>query len=386
MNFVINVVNKIATAVDAPVIICGNSNYVVDFTFDSEWDRYVEKTARFKFKKDGKKAYIDILFSGTQCNVPILTDIDMVEIGVYAGNLSTTTGARVDCEKSILCGDATQGKQGFGQQLVQIEDFIGVFANALKGSKSGSAIVIDDVSPVEHELGVSVYGKNLAVDLKDREIVAIDIEPQAEKPITGTKLFKGMSSNGYLRPNRTTSFNNENGVITFVSDTSYGLGIDVEVQGGKTYTVSADIVSNSGTMWRVSFYKDGILHSYISNQATFTVPEECNQIIAIICPKNNVEEICVSNFQLEEGTTATAYEPYIDLSTVKVSSYGKNFFGTTYNGQTVTANADGTVNGLMSISPNMTILTDTDGVIITIDYNRDINKAFAKLEQALLNI
>lgn len=105
MNFVINVADKIATVVDAPVIICGNSDYVIDFTFDSEWDGYVEKTARFKFKKDGKKRYIDVLFSGTQCNVPILTDIDMVEIGVYAGNLSTTTGASVDCEKSILCGD-----------------------------------------------------------------------------------------------------------------------------------------------------------------------------------------------------------------------------------------------------------------------------------------
>lgn len=105
MNFVINVADKIATVVDAPVIICGNSDYVIDFTFDSKWDEYVEKTARFKFKKDGKKAYIDVLFSGTRCNVPILSNIDMVEIGVYAGNLSTTTGARVDCEKSILCGD-----------------------------------------------------------------------------------------------------------------------------------------------------------------------------------------------------------------------------------------------------------------------------------------
>lgn len=106
MNFVINVADKIATVVDAPVIICGNSDYVIDFTFDSEWDGFAEKTARFKFKKDGKKRYIDVLFSGTQCNMPILLDIDMVEIGVYAGNLSTSTGARVDCEKSILCGDA----------------------------------------------------------------------------------------------------------------------------------------------------------------------------------------------------------------------------------------------------------------------------------------
>ena len=35
------------------------------------------------------------------------------------------------------------------------------FANALKGSKSGSAILIDDVSPVTHEMGVKVRSKNL---------------------------------------------------------------------------------------------------------------------------------------------------------------------------------------------------------------------------------
>ena len=35
------------------------------------------------------------------------------------------------------------------------------FANALKGSKSGSAILIDDVSPITHEIGVKIRGKNL---------------------------------------------------------------------------------------------------------------------------------------------------------------------------------------------------------------------------------
>ena len=34
-------------------------------------------------------------------------------------------------------------------------------AKCLKGSKSGSAMLIDDVSPVTHKMGVKVRGKNL---------------------------------------------------------------------------------------------------------------------------------------------------------------------------------------------------------------------------------
>ena len=48
-----------------------------------------------------------------------------------------------------------------------------------------------------------------------------------------------------------------------------------------------------------------------------------------------------------------------------------------------TPNADGTVNGVTSLYPNTTLMTDTEGVIIDCEYNRDINKAFAALEAAI---
>lgn len=112
MTINITVANKVATAIDAPAIICGNSDYVINFTFDSEWDSYTCKTARFVFNRDGAKKYIDVLFEGTNCEVPILTNINSVEVGVYAGELSTTTGAKLSCQKSILCGSETPETQG----------------------------------------------------------------------------------------------------------------------------------------------------------------------------------------------------------------------------------------------------------------------------------
>lgn len=92
--------NKIATytARDGQ-IVCGNSDYSLKFTFDSEWDEYTTKTARFVY--NGK--HLDVDFTGDECIVPVIINTDMVEVGVFAGNLSTTTAARIPCEHSILC-------------------------------------------------------------------------------------------------------------------------------------------------------------------------------------------------------------------------------------------------------------------------------------------
>ena len=50
------------------------------------------------------------MFSGNECTVPVISDASSVEIGVYAGNLCTTTPAVIGCKKSILC------KNGLPQQ------------------------------------------------------------------------------------------------------------------------------------------------------------------------------------------------------------------------------------------------------------------------------
>lgn len=48
--------------------------------------------------------------------------------------------------------------------------------------------------------------------------------------------------------------------------------------------------------------------------------------------------------------------------------------------------ADGTVSGVNSISPNMTLIPDTDGVVIDCTYNRDINKAFEEMYNAIISL
>lgn len=102
----VSVENKIATLTSESVIVCGNSDYTVVFTFDSEWDDYTAKTARFAYYKNGIFMYEDVLFEGSEVSIPVLHDIDEVAIGVYAGDLHTTTPARVPCQRSITDGAA----------------------------------------------------------------------------------------------------------------------------------------------------------------------------------------------------------------------------------------------------------------------------------------
>lgn len=93
--------DKIATQVDETVYVCGNNTFFVDFDFDEEWYEFDVKTARFVW--NGQKQ--DVVFTGNQCEVPIITNVFQFEVGVFAGNLQTTTPALISARKSILCGN-----------------------------------------------------------------------------------------------------------------------------------------------------------------------------------------------------------------------------------------------------------------------------------------
>ena len=105
-EIIISIENKEAQLRAPATIVTGNSDYTVRFMFDPEWDEYEEKTAEFRYWRSGEKKRSEVLFSGSTVAVPILRDIDEVEIGVYAGNLHTSTGARIPCARSITDGSA----------------------------------------------------------------------------------------------------------------------------------------------------------------------------------------------------------------------------------------------------------------------------------------
>lgn len=113
----ISIENKIAEA-DGTLYVCDNSDFVAKFAFDAEWEAYENKTARFVYNN----SYVDVVFTGNECPVPIISGTYFFNIGVYAGNLHTTTPARVPCKKSIRCGNEPESS---ASQEVRNE-FLGV--------------------------------------------------------------------------------------------------------------------------------------------------------------------------------------------------------------------------------------------------------------------
>ena len=95
----VQVLGKIARQTDQTLYICGNSDYVVAFDFDEEWNAYDTKTARFSYNG----TYQDVVFQGNVCPVPIISNAYNIKCGVYAGDLRTTTPAHISAKKSILC-------------------------------------------------------------------------------------------------------------------------------------------------------------------------------------------------------------------------------------------------------------------------------------------
>ena len=98
-----------------------------------------------------------------------------------------------------------------------------------------------------------------------------------------------------------------------------------------------------------------------------TIPASATQVNFTFQKLINTEgDIYWKNVQLEVGDSATDYRAFQQ--------------------QNYIANADGTVSGVTSISDDITLMTDTDGVIINAEYNKDINKAFSALVQAIINL
>jgi hypothetical protein len=103
INLHIIIANKIATYQQRDgSIVCGNNDYQIKFTFDDEWSAYENKIARFIWGGQ----FQDVEFTGDTCPVPILSGVTLCEVGVYAGELCTTTSAFISCKPSILCQPA----------------------------------------------------------------------------------------------------------------------------------------------------------------------------------------------------------------------------------------------------------------------------------------
>ncbi len=188
-------------------------------------------------------------------------------------------------------------------------------------------------------------------------------------PLTAEKTVAGITytplSDGGIKLNGTATALSS---VVFYDNTSQG-AVPITLKANLTYMASTGLSSDIGVYIR-PFKPTGNSHVAITDirtTRTITLPEDAtvDQILVVVASGTTVNNVVIYP-QIELSPTATSYKPY--------------------NGQTYTPTADGTVENVKSIYPTTTLTTDTSGVVISTEYNKDINKAFAELQQAIISL
>ncbi len=104
MTVFVKVRSRAAETTAGGFLVCGNSGDQIQFDFDAEWSAYPAKTARFRYTRNGSAQYQDVLFEGNVCEIPPMHDITELAVGVYAGDIRTTTPAFIPCAPCITDG------------------------------------------------------------------------------------------------------------------------------------------------------------------------------------------------------------------------------------------------------------------------------------------
>lgn len=195
-------------------------------------------------------------------------------------------------------------------------------ANAIKGYMSGNIVKAADVSPVEHMMDVNAHGKNL-FDVSKLSNISGKLTNNNDGTLT-------IDANMYAVPTGKKMYE-----------------LCPSLKAGNVCTLS--FLSTSGNTKYICL--NGANMMLYNNTYTFT-DEMLNSELYLYGFRDTDEgygSACtISNIQIEKGTTATEYTPYIDPTTANVRRCGKNIFSVagktqTINGVTFTVNNDGTV-------------------------------------------
>lgn len=299
---------------------------------------------------------LDITFEENKSEI----DVGLDPTTEYASKLLEKVKADNDETEAVIkkseaaIKEAAESVVDAAERVEKVSVDKGTVANALKGTASGEVVRVDDVSPIEHTAIARVSGKNLL------NTSICTIESQTTNGVTITPNSDG--SYTVSGENTTTGF------VTFMSKLNVLKSCSILPSGMYSASVGCTVVIQ------------GVLTNEVRNcERTFIADEpfKIKQWYCYVDANNTMGSGAYRKLpytfypQLEKGDTASEYEPYIDPTTVTVTRYGAD---ENDNPQTYTPSADGTVE-IASLSPTMTLITDTPGVNIDLEYNQDTNKA-----------
>ena len=239
-----------------------------------------------------------------------------------------------------------------------------LLCNALKGSKSGSVIRIDDVSPTSEKTKIQLTSDTVT-DFSSFTLKAFGKNlipyPYTKTSHTRDGITYTVSENGAITANGTaTKFTS----FTCVSTSSLSLS-----KGN--YVLSSGVKNDNSTVtFGLSFgykYSSSARTSLstVGGKVSISLSEDALCDLLIVIQEGQTLNNVVFKPQIEVGTVATEYESYKEPLTYSSA-------------------ADGTIGEVSISQPVATLVTDTSGVVITAEYSKDINKAFAELQQAVI--
>ena len=149
-----------------------------------------------------------------------------------------------------------------------------------------------------------------------------------------------------------------------VTFTAASGSVDVKLPAG-TYSISFKRNKNGVLYLRNGKTESGYFSQIgaAETSATFNYTADADGYLRISSFTTGLD---LANLQIERASAATAYEPF----TAKV----------------YTADPNGSFTGVTSLYPVTTLLPGSTGVSLTAKYNKDINKAFAALQQAIISL
>ena len=157
----IKIREKIAVYDSDEKVVCHNSDYLLKFDFDAEWAEYKYKTAIVRYFKapEGWLKH-EIVFEGETCELPVIDKAAELYIGVFAGDIRTTTEAKIPCRLSALsmAGVPVDPPENIYNQILKM----------LEELKAG------EVSPEDIKAAVDKYFEDNPIDPADLGAVSAD--------------------------------------------------------------------------------------------------------------------------------------------------------------------------------------------------------------------
>lgn len=246
-------------------------------------------------------------------------------------------------------------------------------ANALKGSASGNPLVLSDVSPIPHDMTVTEdvggtdivrSGKNL-LDIYGRTAGGSlgAYTNTTKRAFEYDKYYVGLTVNNFYDKTSTTAELVDGVWNVTAKQSGYSVAFPIKALPNTRYSCSG--VYN-GTLSMALYDGEGVFIKTQPSSSSFVTPENCETIVVCLVPSGKNETYQFSNVQLEFGPAKTEYEPYVE----PVSYYSSS--------------GDVPIK-ITSLYPT-TVLYGEHSLVVTAEYNRDINKVIANLENALLSL